>query len=353
MYSNLLASMSGSGELFTNFTGPNCPPFDKKIYAIIAAVTAASGFTSLLANWFIIFIIILFKKWKFLSQRLILYLAIAASMVSVTTIIERVDYDNQIGPFYSNFCVFSGFFGQVSSWMLLNAIVSIMIFLSLKIFSSKKPENFEVLLLLLIFISPLAFNWIPFIQSAYGKAGAWCWIRTQKHPQDKDACGPFMFGQILQLALWYVPLYAIIFVSIVVYVIILLKVYRAKKRWREKFDFEAERTREQMKKEVYLLIAYPLIFFIFNIIPLINRIDSLTNSEPNPTLWFITGIVYPLRGSAIAIAFTLDPETRKRLTVANFRAAFREFCRSKTISEYPVQHLEYSTELKEELLNKE
>ena len=137
--------------------------------------------------------------------------------------------------------------------------------------------------------------------------------------------------------------------------IILVKVHHTKKRWREKFDFEAERTRarEQMKKEVYLLIAYPLIFFIFHIITLINRINSLTNSDPNPTLWFIAGIVYPLRGSAIAIAFTLDPETRKRLTVANFRAAFHEFCRSKIISEYPVQHLEYSTELKEELLNKE
>ena len=121
--------MSGSGELFTNSTGPNCPPYDQKIYATVAVVAAASGFTSLLADCFVIFIIILFKKWKFFSQRLILYLAIAASMVSVATIIQRVDYDNQIGSFYSNFCAFSGFYSHISSWIFLNAIIAIMIFL--------------------------------------------------------------------------------------------------------------------------------------------------------------------------------------------------------------------------------
>ena len=154
----------------------------------------------------------------------------------------------------------------------------------------------------------------------------------------------------MQLALWYVPLYVIIFVLIVLYVIILVKVHHTKKKWRGEFDFEAERIREQMRKEIYHLMGYPLIFFIFNIIPFISRIYGLFNSTPSPTLLFIIEIVYPLAGSAIAISFTLDPETRKRLTVANFRAAFREFCRSKEIAEYPV---EYSMELKEELLNQE
>ena len=320
---------SGSGELPTN----SCSLYDDRIYAIVAAVSAASGFISLLASCFIIFIIILFKKWGFFSQRLVFYLALAGTLQSLSVMVQRVDYENQTSTPYKNFCVFAGFFSQVAGWMLLNSIVSITFFLLLKVFSCS-PEKIEPLFILFIFIFPLTFNWVPFIDLTYGKAGAWCWIRSED-----ENCNPTVFGMRLQLGLWYIPLYVSMLMLIVMYTIILVKLYHKKRQWTGKFEPQVQQTKEKMKNEIIPLLAYPLIFFICEIPATINRIYGLFTSEPQPVLWFLTGIIFPLEGGIIALAFSLDPETRRRLTVANFRAAFRElcFCKGKKVKEYPAK----------------
>ena len=338
--------MSGSGKLLTNITQP-CPPFDEKIYAQAAAVTAASGFISFLANCFVIFVIVLFKKWRFFYQRLILYLTIAATFMSLSIILVRADYDNQTEAPYTNYCVFAGFFIQESGWMVFNAVTSIIIFLTISIFSTKKSEKFEPVFLIYIFLFPLTFNWIPFIKLTYGKAGATCWIRSLNDNCEKD-----LFGQTLQLVLWYIPIYMSIFMLIIVYTIILVKLHLTKKQWMGNPDIETEKIRQQMKQEFKPLLAYPLIFFLFNIMLFIIRILSNQNkTHLPPALWFIGGVIYPLQGSIIAITFALDPETRRRLTMANFRAAFRELCRNKNITEYPIEYVHDDKSLSKELLN--
>lgn len=326
-------SGSGSGEFPTNYTKPCINPFDDSIYAIVAAVAAASGLISMLASCFIIFIIILFKKWKFFSQRLILYLAITAALLSLAMVLQRVDYNNQRSKNYENFCIFAGFLSQVTGWMVLDAVICIQIFLLLAVFTDKQPERFEAIFVLLIFVFPLTFNWIPLIHSTYGKAGAWCWIRSKN---DKT-CEAIRFGGVLQLVLWYIPLYVTMVVLVVLYVAVLVKLHSMKRKWTGDFNPHSVKKSKQMTREILPLIIYPLIFFVLNIPPFINRIHGVANpNDPEPALWFIAALLFPLQGGAIALCFSLDPETRKRLKVANFRAAFSEFCQSKKVKEYPI-----------------
>ena len=338
-------SASGSGEPLVNSTGP-CPPFGDKIYAKVAAVAAAPGFISFLANCFVIFIIILFKKWRFFSQRLILYLAISAAIMSIGIVLQRTDYENQTKRSYFNFCIFAGFLNQVSIWMVINSVTSIVIFITLRIFTSISPSKCEPFLIFYILILPLMLNWIPFINLTYGKAGVWCWIRSQK-----ENCEQYLFGRILQPVLLYIPLYVISSVLVVVYIVILIKLHCTRKQWRGKLDFETERFRRQIKQEIRPLMIYPLIFFIFNIVPLVNCIYTQVHPESHhPALWLLAGIAYPVQGGVIAITFSLDPETRRRLTAANFRAAFSECFRNKNIAEYPIQYVDTDMNLKEQLL---
>ncbi len=324
-------------NLYTNSSpeaNASCNPFDSREYAIVAGVAAVSGFISFIASCFIIFIIILFKKWRFFIQKLILYLAAAVAINSLSILTQRVDYENQTSPSYVHFCAIAGFFNQTTSWMFLNAIISITVSMFIATIFNKEPEKFGVGFAIFIFIIPLTFNWIPFIKSAYGKSGAWCWIRSQ----DLDTCEAFPFGQALEIGLWYAPLYFTLCMLIILYVIILVKLRYTKKKWAGKFDPQADKIKEKMSNEILPLIAYPMIFFIFSIPPLINRIyDQVNHSEPQLGLWFLSAVVCPLQGGIIAVAYSLDPETRKRLTMANFRAALSDFTESKKIREYPVK----------------
>ena len=322
-------SGSGSGENTTT----NCTsPYDDHIYVIVASVAATVGFISLLASCFVIFIITIFKKWRFPTQRLILYLAITAALSSLASVLQRIDYQNQTGASYTNFCIFAGFLSQLTGWMLLNAIICITTSLLVKAFSNKKlTTRVEITFIFVIFVLPFLFNWIPFIEWAYGKAGAWCWIRAT------DNCMKFHFGSVLELALWYVPVYVIMIVLIVLYVIVLVKVHRTKQVWTGNFDPQAKDTQEKMTREVLPIIAYPLIFFLLNIPAFINRIYEVVNPDnPSPVIWFLAAATYPLQGAPIAIVFSLDPETRKRLTLANLTAAFRAFRRTGAVKEYTI-----------------
>ena len=104
--------------------------------------------------------------------------------------------------------------------MVLNAVASITVYIFVGAVFSKQTDRFEVLYLFFIFVFPLLINWIPFIDAAYGKAGVWCWIRSED-----NSCATFLFGQILEFILWYIPLYLILTILLLLYVIILVKIH--------------------------------------------------------------------------------------------------------------------------------
>ena len=320
----------------------NCSsPYTQHAYAIVAGLSAASAFISLLASCFIVFLIVLFKKWAFFSQRLVLYLAVSVILESLATIIHRVDYENETTDFYVRFCQFSAFVEHNTSWMELMAVVSITLYIFVIAVFSKRTDRFELLYLFFIFVFPLLFNWIPFTVNAYGRAGAWCWIRNE----DIYTCRPIVAGQVLQLVLWYVPLYVILVILIVLYLAILFKIhwYDPRKFKSSSYREEDAHIHEQMSKEIRSLLWYPFIYFMINLIPFINRIHGLAQpNNPSLALWILHALLFPIQGGFIALAFTLDPDTRKRLKIVHIRAAAKELCQKngeEHVTEYPLEHI--------------
>ena len=325
----------------------NCSsPYTGYEYAIVAGLSAGAGFISLLASCFIVFLIVLFKKWKFFAQRLVLYLAISVILESIATIIHRVDYENQTSAFYVTFCKFAGFMEQNTSWMQLMAVVSITVYVFAYAMFRKRTDRLvhELVFLFFIFVFPLLFNWIPFTRDDYGRAGAWCWIRSE----NIYTCEESLSGQILQFVLWYIPLYIIIIVLICLYVAILVKMqWYDKRKWRGSYVREDEYSQSQSSKEIKSLLSYPIIYFVFSLIPLINRIYSLKEPNPNLVLWILSSILFPLQGGIIALAYTLDPGTRKRLKPVLLKSAAEELCQKNSkevVREYPAEHITASCE---------
>lgn len=326
--------MNLSTENMMNLSTENssCSPYDSFSYSVVAAVSAGLAFVSIVLILCIVSIFVLFKKWRFFSQRLVLYLAISALLHNVGVILHRVDYHNQTSGFYSIFCEFGGFFDQVSNWMVLISITSIITYCSCIIFFNKNTEGVEWVYILGIFLLPFLISWVPFIQRSYGRAGAWCWIRSE----ERETCEPFILGSWLQLSMWFIPLYILMIVLIVVYIMILAKIYWEKRHWTNNIDITK---RIAIKKDLLPLIAYPLIYFLLNIFPFINRTYNLTHKQPSLALWYLSALANSSVGAGLVVGFTLDPATRKRLTVARLRASVLELCGggSGSVQEYNVE----------------
>jgi len=286
--------MEGSGAMMTenstNSTVP-CSPFAGRDYAIVAAISSASALVSVILCTGVIVLMVLFKKYNFFIQRLILYLTIVALAEAVAVTLHRVDY-NGANSATEGFCVFIGFVDQTTSWAILIAISCITVNLMLNAVFHKRTEKFEKLYFVLIFVFPITFNWIPFIELAYGSAGAWCWIRSE----NKD-CSSFTFGVVLR------------FCSVVCPPLRdpdhtdcdlhhhTVQDNQGSPQVGGKVDPESQQLKEQMQKEVKPLIVYPLIYLLINVVPLINRIhNTVSPSNPELALWILHALLFPLQG---------------------------------------------------------
>ena len=308
--------MSGNGtNVCTNFTYN-----EDTIIAGLHVVTASISF---FAAAFVICLIVLFKKYRVFVQRLVLYLSMAAMMSSLVNTLVKVDYivKNSATEIY---CVVIGFLAQYTQWTMLLAvcILTLDILLKLKVEAPSRYETkfFEVLYVGTIFLVPLTFNSVPFVFDAYGNAGEWCWIKNSL-----GNCTAWEIGVIFQFSLWWGPLFAILLGLMVVYFGIVFQLQWEKKRWRGKYDHDEQMIRKNIRKEIRSIFWFPIIFIIFNVFPLANRIQNAVDQTPILALWIMHAVVSPLQGGFIALAYSLDPETRKRLNWADICASFRNF----------------------------
>ena len=310
-----------------------CSEFDTMPYVIVALISSGTALISVFACTGVILLVVLFKKYYFFTQRMILYLSIAALLnsIAIALRLQRVAYFFDDKDSLLGLCIFTGFMDQTTAWSEVIAISCITFNLLLKAVFHKPTEKLEIPYFILIFILPVLFNWIPFIDKAYGRAGAWCWIRSRNRE-----CKRIPLGYYSRFILWYVPAYVILVLLVLTYIFILYKVRKQRHLWEGRYDPETKRRREQEQKEVQPLLWYPLIFLILNIFPLINRIYDSTGNPPILALWILHAIFSPLKGGFIAVVYTLDKETRKRLNCTQIKAAL---CGDKTsVSEYPVRN---------------
>ena len=307
--------------------------FDTVEYKAVTGIRAILSFISFFSILFIIALIVLFKKYTFFIQRLILYLCIAAAsnaLVGGINVIGTIAYTSSS---LAGYCAFIGFMDQYTGWWILMAETVITIDVFVRVMFSKDTKKVELVYCCLIFGFPILFNWIPFIHSAYGGGGPWCWIKYIN-----DDCSPFLFGMVIQFVIWYVPLYLTMAILTILLVIVLVTLHRRKSRWTGTYDPSASGAQERMEKEAQPLVAYPLIFIVLNLILLINRLYNIANpGNPIAGLWFIGALSYPLQGAIIAMAYTLDPETRKKVRFTELKAAAKNF-RHSDVSEYPIEY---------------
>ena len=314
------SGLEGTGACF-NFTSE---------LVILAAIDTASALISLLACLFVILLILLYKKYHIFTQRLILYITTAAALYSIAIATGAAAYYpiNDLYDF-SAYCIWSGFFYQVSAWMLVGAVCMGVADMYMKVVLHRDTHKYELIYIGVIFALPFITSWLPFIKSSYGQAGPWCWIRAINNDAN---CSTHVYGLVLQFAIWYIPLTLICIGVVIVYALILHDI--RKKRYQGRYDPHNEQLRKVLMKEVKPFLILPWMFIGVTILAAASALSGALgrNQMSLVPLWGINAVLTPLQGGALALLFGLDAETLHRL----FRQKPCASCREEDVTDYPI-----------------
>ncbi|XP_027044480.1 cyclic AMP receptor-like protein A [Pocillopora damicornis] len=301
----------------------NCTLFieDQHYCKIIAIVKQTVASFSLVASLFIIFVIWLFRKYKYFVQRLILALTSAACLDSISYLLTGVPPDD------NTLCDFQAWLLSFTSFSVLLWVCCITFNLYWNAIKEVKTDKFEKYYHLVSWGIPFVVACLPLINDHYGPAGAWCWISKQS---DNSVAWRF--------ATYYIPVYLCIIGLFVVYSYIFITIRRQIKRWEGTYNAEADRSKELMKQDIRPLMWYPVVYLLTTICPLIDRIQNAASPQPNFILLLLQVLSSPLVGMLNAIVFGMDKETLSRLNCIQMKVALIQHTAAKKplVREYPV-----------------
>lgn len=316
----------------------DCARYDYRYSKIAITVAVSTASVSFVACILVIILIYVLKKYRFLAQRLILYLTVAVMIKSLAYVVQTIHFEMvtqyDIASKTNNiFCILVAYFTLTTSWFELMAVASITTNLFLHAVATRSKGWLEMVYVPMIFIAPFLITWIPFVNDAYGKEGLLCWIR-----QRTANCERFIFGICLRFVLWYIPLLLILFILVVVYITISYTISKRNKKWDGNFDPMIRKRKLKMQKDVRPLIWYPLIYFLLHLIPLASHITDAITGTPFYPLWILSAITFPLQGGFIAFAFTLDIKTLRRLRRQKITGTVRGITQTRFVEDYPTEY---------------
>uniref|UniRef100_A0A1X7UPV4 G-protein coupled receptors family 2 profile 2 domain-containing protein n=1 Tax=Amphimedon queenslandica TaxID=400682 RepID=A0A1X7UPV4_AMPQE len=307
----------------------NLTPEDQQVIGLTGAITSS---ISLISCLLVILMMIVYKKYTFTTQRLILYLTISVMFDSIAHILQGGSFG--IISNHSKYCMAIAFLRQYFAWSIILSIDCILMEMALRIICRRESGKGEWLYIPFIFVFPLFFAWIPLLKHDYGDIQGTCNFLTI----NPGTCTRNRTGLILDVVLWWVPLYLTFFVGAIVYLIIICQLNISKRRYTAMLELDKEVIYKRTMNDIGYFKWYPLLYFIINLIPIAAATTSYI--RPNDDLLALnipSTIIVGLQGGFIALAAALDPSTRKRLGWRSFCSAFKEnvLCRD-TAEEYPI-----------------
>ena len=217
---------------------------------------------------------LLLKLYKYFSYRLAIYQVMSSLFFSLAEILSLTLLNYNGDMYYQIACKVEAFLTEYTVWVKLLFTLCVSFHFFCLTVCLRNFENFEATYILISIMLPLLFTWIPFIDDLYGLAGAWCWIKVWK---DNCPSNHSLKGTIEQFTLWYGPLFVSLTVVLVGFLIIPISLAWRTHRQKNENEYLLKEKHIEIKQAVNRLLpllAYPVVFFILTLFPLINRIYS-------------------------------------------------------------------------------
>ena len=308
-----------------------------KIIGIIHCFFATISFVVCLL---VIGLLVLFKKYRFFQQRLILYLSVTALGYSLASALVNL---TNFTKAKEDYCKWIGFISQYTQWSLLLAVAIITFDIMLRVIIKCLTCRLEIINILLIVIFPATFNWIPLLSryNLYGDSGVWCWIKISTM-NNTGHCVNNETGFIFQFSLWYIPLFIIMSLISLAYISIIV-ILRKRKTRLNRNNIEEIGTIQRQINQGLVFVVYTIIFMTVNLIPLAHSVIDYIYNKPIMFLWYMDAIITPLLGGFTAVVFALDSKTRKKLSWRNIRGAIHNLRSKQILNEYRASFHEGSS----------
>ncbi len=292
--------------------------YDSTNYKVLAGLRAGVGLVSALCCIAVITIIILLKKYKLFSQRLILNIAVAALIHSLSYTTARVNYYT-VRPIEDPYCYFGGLFNHYTAAVELISIW----FAAINIFSvgfcRKNISRCEGVYYVLTYSLPSLWFWVPVWLEAYGTAGGWCGLRTLN-----EDCKDFPHSRYIEFGVWYIPLYVSTAVIVAMLIAVPLRMCCSLRHWGKHHDPVKQAAKNLICIEIRPLIVYPIIYLLLNTFSFVSQIyNAIHPRDPSVVLPYLRVLSSPLRGAFIALVFALDRDTWRRLRAGQWRRRWK------------------------------
>lgn len=262
--------------------------------------------------------------YKLLVYRLALYQVLASLALSATEGLALLQLNARVSEIDYT-CIVSAFLLEYSLWMKLLFVVCLTFHLFCFAVLTKSLQNLEPLYIAISILFPVVPACIPLVTATYGEAGTWCWIPDEKMSEN-CTMQAYRTGMIEEYTLWLGPVSIALALDniavITMFVILLCRAYSRKRCTGDEgrsLLSQSQRVdpRKEAFKQMLPLLAYPVIFFILNLIPLVRRIYEVAAHKNSFALALIHAILGPSWGFFSGLALIthvclIESKQRKR-----------------------------------------
>ena len=193
----------------------------------ISIVLQTFSSLSLIGCFAIAGLIIILKKYRTTTERLVLWLSVSGFFRSLVFSLPHPKKSQVI------YCSVKGFFDQyfISTHLLWVLMITVNCLLIVK---RKAYQQYYKWYHVLVWTGSMIWSMIPFFSHSYGDAGIWCWIKPDTG---------------LRFAMWYIPLFVLGFLMILIHAYLLWFLIKFQKPLNNRSD--DERTAHiRMRKDI-------------------------------------------------------------------------------------------------------
>ena len=268
----------------------NCTNLSIQQLLIINLIRGVTLSVCLLISTFIMGLLVLYKAYSSVLQRLFLYMMVASLLRQLSmlgTIEHQWQYSGQ-----DEVCVVVGFlynWASVTVFIFASGKIVYLLFLVYRLVkrnpfpglthSKWKRRTIELLYVVLPVLISFAYAWGPYVDHKYGLAGPWCWIQSV----DENCTNIGLRDQLVYDFAFYEGagiIGVVLFVSIVVVYCKLASTLR---------------DAQILLKKALILVTFLLLFVAVFTYPLFVRVyTGLTGKYVNFGMWVVHALTLPL-----------------------------------------------------------
>lgn len=307
----------------------NSPENDDNRCEALKICRTISASLSLIGCLLALVVILVYKKFRFLTQRLVMYLLLPCTFMALFSL-HNISGNTSV-------CSAKGFFRNFFALSQNFWIICINVHLLTVLIMRSKYRHLEKIYHSVVWGGAFLVSLIPLFGNHYGNAGIWCWIQ-----------GHTKYENVLRVICYYMWLLIMIFGGALIYIFIIFKVLQRVNSYEGTYSPENEQSKQQYKKSIRPLLFYPIINVLLASVPIANRIHNWSHpGHPNFGLSLAHSITSPLFGFVNACLFLLNKDTLIQLHPVNFWNALciwskSTFTFARSSAEPKAKNLDYT-----------